>query len=94
MAISNAVFSVTSTAQQIASVPGGAGRANRTGQVILSGAGAICHVGGAGVTTANGTSIAATSGVLTVNLNPGDNLFIVAGGATTIRVLRTGAAVA
>jgi hypothetical protein len=93
MAISNAVFSVTASPQLIASVPGSAGRATRSGQVTLSGAGATCHVGAAGVTTANGTAIAATSGVLTVSLGPGDSLYIIAGGATTIRVLRSGAAV-
>lgn len=60
-------------------------------RVVLTEPSADIHVGGAGVTTVLGTKVAATSGTLTLELGPGDDLYAVAAAGTpTVRVLTVG----
>jgi hypothetical protein len=59
--------------------------------VRLQEASAAVVIGGVGVTTANGQTVAATSGVRDLVLGPGDDLWaIAASGTPTVRVLATG----
>jgi hypothetical protein len=60
-------------------------------RVVLSEPSADIHVGGVGVTTALGTKVVATTGTLTLDLGPGDDLYaIAASGTPTVRVLTVG----
>lgn len=57
--------------------------------VCLRDASQDTYIGGAGVTTANGFKITATSDVFSITLYQGDALYAIAGGAGTIRALAT-----
>lgn len=58
-------------------------------RVTISAAAADIQLGGPDVTTANGLTFKSTDQPLSFVLGPKDDLYAVASGATTVRVLRT-----
>lgn len=85
MPIKSEAFAVGTSAAKIAS----GGTIADPVRVTLSGAVADVQLGGPDVTTANGLTFKTTDVPLHFVLGPGDDLWVVAAGATTVRVLRT-----
>jgi len=86
MAIRTPTIAVNTTPVLVAS--GGFGVEDHK-TVIISNASVVVAVGGPDVTAATGIQIAATTGTLSLDLGPGDELYAVAAGAATIKVLIT-----
>lgn len=85
MPIKTEAFAVTTVAARIAS----GGTITDPVRVTLAAAAADVQIGGADVTVAGGLTFKSTDPPLTLDLATGDDLYVIAAGATTVRVLRT-----
>ena len=85
-------YTTSTTAQLIASAPAEA--ADEAGPMswvyLTNGSGGSCYLGGAGLTTSNGASVAAST-TWTGFLFPGDQLYVIQNsGSSALGVLQTG----
>jgi hypothetical protein len=91
MAITNSVHTLSTPRKLIAN-----GRdlsASDHGFVTVSAASAAILIGGDNLTVANGFPVAATTGIATFELGPGDNLFAIATtGTPTVSVMTSSSA--
>ena len=86
MPISTSQQATSTTAALVAS-----GRQQETVRVIAKGAATQnCYFGGSGVTTTTGLPLLTTDTTpLYFELGPGDDLYVIAGGAGTVQILKT-----